>query len=194
MEALKIVALCIVAAIAYGIIHDQITARVCIEYFTVFHPPIFHTQSPTLLGIGWGIIATWWVGAFFSVPMILASRAGSRPTLRASELLPSIIWLLATMGACALLAGVTGYLLAREGVLNTDWLPFSYSPTMRNRLLRIGGHTRLPTPPLLWEGLRSARLHIESGVGLKVNECYRDVTTAASLFWTHPVPRFLSTF
>jgi hypothetical protein len=135
MEALKIVALCIVAAIAYGIIHDLITARVCIEYFTVFHPPIFHTQSPTLLGIGWGIIATWWVGAFFSVPMILASRAGSRPTLRAWELLPSVIWLLAGMGACALLAGVTGYLLAREGVLNTDWLPFSCSPRMRNRLL-----------------------------------------------------------
>ena len=162
MEALKIVALCIVAAIAYGIIHDQITARVCIEYFTVFHPPIFHTQSPALLGIGWGIIATWWVGAFFSVPMILASRAGSRPTLRAWELLPSVIWLLAGMGACALLAGVTGYLLAREGVLNTDWLPFSYSPTMRNRLLADWwAHTACyATAFIRWP---CARSHIESG-------------------------------
>lgn len=71
MEALKIAATCVLAAILYGIIHDQFTARICIEYFTVFHPPIFDTQSPMLLGIGWGIIATWWVGAFFAVPIIL---------------------------------------------------------------------------------------------------------------------------
>ena len=135
MEALKVLALCLLAAIVYGIVHDQITARVCIEYFTVFHPPIFHTQSPTMLGIGWGIAATWWVGALFSVPMILVSRAGSRPTLRASEVLPSIVWLLVAMGVCAMLSGITGFLLARQGVLSTDWLPFSYPPTLRNRLI-----------------------------------------------------------
>jgi len=66
MEALKIAVTCIVAAVLYGIVHDQFTARICIEYFTIFHPPVFHTQSPTLLGIGWGILATWWVGVFFA--------------------------------------------------------------------------------------------------------------------------------
>ena len=71
MEAVKIALTCVIAAVLYGIVHDQFTARICIEYFTVFHPPIFHTQSPTLLGIGWGVVATWWVGAFFSVPMII---------------------------------------------------------------------------------------------------------------------------
>src|SRR5262249_4891791 len=101
MEALKIAATCVIAAILYGIVHDQVTARVCIEYFTIFHPPIFHTQSPTLLGIGWGIAATWWVGVLFAVPMILAARAGSRPVLRASDLLPSIASLLAVMAASA---------------------------------------------------------------------------------------------
>jgi len=135
MEALKIAVLCVVAAIVYGIIHDQITARICIEYFTIFHPPIFHTQSPTLLGIGWGIVATWWVGAFFSVPLILAARAGSRPTLRAWELLSSIMWLLASMAACAILSGIAGYLLARHGVLATDWLSFTDSPEMRYRFM-----------------------------------------------------------
>ena len=50
-----------------------------------------------------GIVATWWVGVFFAVPMILAARAGSRPTLRASELLPPIAWLLACMAASAVL-------------------------------------------------------------------------------------------
>jgi hypothetical protein len=52
MESLKIVFASIAAAILYGIVHDQFTARICVEYFTVFHPPVFATQSPTLLGIG----------------------------------------------------------------------------------------------------------------------------------------------
>ena len=135
MEALKIAVTCVIAAILYGIVHDQFTARICIEYFTIFHPPIFHTQSPTLLAVGWGIVATWWVGVFFAVPMILAARAGSRPTLRASELVPSIVWLLASMAASAMLFGITGYVLARKGVLATDWLTFSASPAMRYRFM-----------------------------------------------------------
>src|SRR5262252_1985520 len=103
MEALKIAVTCVLAAVLYGIIHDQFTARICVEYFTIFHPPIFPTQSPTLLGIGWGILATWWVGVFFAVPMILAARAGSRPALRAADLLPSIACLLVVMAASAAL-------------------------------------------------------------------------------------------
>lgn len=136
MEALKIAAMCIVAAIAYGIIHDQITARICLEYFTVFHPPIFHTRSPTLLGIGWGITATWWVGAFFSVPMILAARAGRRLPLPASELLRPILFLLTLMAAVALLSGTTGYFLARMEVLDTEWLSEVFPvQTMRYRFM-----------------------------------------------------------
>src|SRR5579862_4998851 len=97
MESLRIAVLCIGAAVLYGIVHDQITARICLEYFTIFHPPMFHTSSPTLLGLGWGIIATWWVGAFFAIPMILAARAGSRPTLPAIELLGPVWRLLILM-------------------------------------------------------------------------------------------------
>lgn len=135
MEALKIAVICVIAAVLYGIIHDQFTARICIEYFIIFHPPIFHTQSPTLLGIGWGILATWWVGVFFAVPMIWAARAGSKPALRASELLPSIASLLVVMAASAVLFGMTGYVLARSGVLDTDWLTFTASPAMRYRFM-----------------------------------------------------------
>jgi len=62
VEHFKIILLCLAAALVYRILHDQITARVCVEYFTVFHPPIFATHSPTLLALGWGVIATWWVG------------------------------------------------------------------------------------------------------------------------------------
>jgi hypothetical protein len=49
IEHLKIILFCVAAAIAYGIQHAQITARVCVEYFTVFHPHVFATQSPARL-------------------------------------------------------------------------------------------------------------------------------------------------
>jgi hypothetical protein len=80
-------------------------------------------------------VATWWVGVFFSVPLILAARAGAHPTLRASELLPSIGALLGFMAASAVLFGFTGYALARKGILATEWLTFADSPSMRWRFM-----------------------------------------------------------
>lgn len=117
IDALKIVLLCIAAAVVYGIVHDQFTARVCLEYFTVFHPQIFPTQSPTLLAIGWGILATWWVGAFLGVLLAIAARAGSKPKLTAHEVLPYIVRLLLFMGLCAIAAGAIGHLLAKRGLI-----------------------------------------------------------------------------
>ena len=62
MQSILVILLCIGSAICYGIVHDQITARICVEYFIIGHPPVFGTDSPTLLGLGWGVIASWWVG------------------------------------------------------------------------------------------------------------------------------------
>src|ERR1051326_6342681 len=52
MQYLSVVLMCIIAAVFYGVAHDQITARICVEYFPVGHPPIFPTKDPTLLGLG----------------------------------------------------------------------------------------------------------------------------------------------
>lgn len=117
MEFAKIVLLCIAAAIVYGIVHDQFTARICLEYFTVFHPQISPTQSPTLLAIGWGILATWWVGAFLGLLLALAARIGSKPKLTARDIFPFVARLPLVMGACAFVAGMAGYLLARRGLI-----------------------------------------------------------------------------
>jgi hypothetical protein len=38
MESLKIVLACVAAANFYGIVPDQFTARICVEYFAVLIP------------------------------------------------------------------------------------------------------------------------------------------------------------
>ncbi|MBN9521405.1 hypothetical protein J0H58_23265 [bacterium] len=115
MRAGLIVLLCVAAAIAYGIIHDQITARVCVEYFTVGHPPVFPTDDPTLLGLGWGIIATWWVGLVLGLALAVAARGGSRPPRGVRSLLRPVALLLMTTGAAALAMGLIGYAVAEAG-------------------------------------------------------------------------------
>src|SRR5262245_61211379 len=79
MQIVAIIGFCIGPAVFYGVVHDQVTARVCVEYFTIGHALIFPTKSPTLLGLGWGVIATWWAGLLLGIPLALAARAGGRP-------------------------------------------------------------------------------------------------------------------
>lgn len=114
MHALGIVLICIVAAIGYGIIHDQITARICVEYFTIGHPPVFSTTDPTLLGIGWGIIATWWVGLFLGIPLAISSRVGSWPKVGVLQLLRPLAIMLTVVGLLALAAGIVGHFAATQ--------------------------------------------------------------------------------
>jgi len=117
VQSLGIILMCVVAAVCYGIAHDQVTARVCVEYFTVGHPPVFGTDDPTLLGIGWGIIATWWVGLLLGVPLAVVARAGSRPKRSVGSLVRPVAYLLGVMAVCALVAGVVGWLLASSGAV-----------------------------------------------------------------------------
>ena len=88
------------------------TARICVEYFTIFHPPLFATQSPTLLGIGWGIVATWWAGAIVGLLLLIAARFGSRPQLPAKAFVPLVLRLMGGMSICALVFGAIGYFWA----------------------------------------------------------------------------------
>jgi len=115
VESLKIVGLGVVAAVAYGIAHDNVTARVCVEYFTIGHAPIFGTESPTLLALGWGVVATWWVGFGLGIILALACRLGRYPKLTAGDLLRPLGLLLGSMAVVSLVAGLVGYYSATRG-------------------------------------------------------------------------------
>lgn len=117
MAAWRIIAMTMLAAITYGILHDQVTARVCLEYFTIGHPPIFPTTNPTLLALGWGVVATWWVALPLGILLAVAARIGSRPKLTSRDLRRPLGVLLAIMACCALLAGILGAILANEGAV-----------------------------------------------------------------------------
>jgi hypothetical protein len=117
VQSFGIVLMCVVTAVLYGIAHDQVTARVCVEYFTVGHPSIFGTDDPTLLGLGWGVIATWWVGLLLGVPLAIVARSGSRPKRSVGSLVWPVAALLGVMSVCALAAGVLGWFLARSGAV-----------------------------------------------------------------------------
>jgi hypothetical protein len=119
MNQAKIVLLCVAGAIIYGVLHDQVTARLCIEYFTVAHPPLFPTvTSPTLIALCWGVTATLGIGLVLGVLLALAAQSGSEPPLPASQLLAPIARLLATMAVAAFGADVSGFFLAERGVIS----------------------------------------------------------------------------
>jgi hypothetical protein len=139
METTKIICLAMLAAIGYGILHDQITARVCVEYFTIGHPPVFHTDDPTLLGLGWGVIATWWVGLPLGMLLAAAARVGSLPKMDARDLLRPVGVLLACCAVLALIAGLVGYVLANRGVISLDpWLAARIPPARHALFLADG--------------------------------------------------------
>ena len=117
MEALNIVLFATLAAVCYGILHDQVTAHLCVEHFTIAHPPVFPTESPFWLAIGWGIIATWWVGLRLGVLLAVAARFGANRKLTLAELRRPIVFLMLFSGVMALLSGSLGAVLVATGTL-----------------------------------------------------------------------------
>ena len=169
MESLKIILLSIAAAIAYGILHDQVTARICVEYFTIGHAPIFGTEDPTLLGISWGILATWWVGLFLGVPLTIVARAGKRPKRDAASLVRPIAILMAVSACGALVAGLLGWMLASRDVVRLVGPMAEAVPADRHVAFLIDGfaHTAsygfgfvggLIVMALVWRSRLAARL------------------------------------
>ncbi len=159
MQSLKIVLIGVAAAVSYGVVHDQVTARVCVEYFTVGHPPVFGTNDPTLLGLGWGVIATWWVGLLLGLPLAIAARAGSQPKRSAGSLVGPVAWLMGVTATCALAAGIAGWLLARSGAV------FLVGPIAA----RLPAERHVPFLADLWAHSASYLVGISGGIVLLVS-------------------------
>jgi hypothetical protein len=114
LEGAKIVVFSMLAAIVYGLLHDQVTAHLCVEYFSIAHPPVFPTSSPFLLALGWGVIATWWVGLPLGLGLAAVARLGPPPRLALVDLRGAVLSLMVVSAICAIVTGaIAAYLVAR---------------------------------------------------------------------------------
>lgn len=115
--------------IAYGVAHDLVTAHVCVEYFTRFHPQIVETENPLLLALVWGVAATWWVAVALGMVVGLAASAGKRPLAPLGHVVRAAALCLAGLWVAAMLAGLAGAFLG--GPLSDDFLHRSGLPKGR---------------------------------------------------------------
>jgi hypothetical protein len=97
--------------VSYGVVHDQITAYLCIEYFSVAHPPIFPVSSPALLALCWGVVSTSGVGLLFGMLLAKSACDGDAPQIAVSKLGKQIASLLGIMSACAAISGFGAYFM-----------------------------------------------------------------------------------
>ncbi len=114
---LKTIWATVIISIFYGILHDLVTANVCVEYFTVGHPKIIQSESPFLLALLWGVIATWWVALPMGLIIALNNELGSRVKLEFTEVLKLIVKLIFVMFGIAIFSGITGYILAELEII-----------------------------------------------------------------------------
>lgn len=67
------------AAIVYGVVHDQITVRISPPYLMDWHPQIVPSRDPTVVALAWGVVATWWFGLILGAVLAAAATLGRRP-------------------------------------------------------------------------------------------------------------------
>ncbi len=120
MEMFRILGLVVLMAAVYGIIHDQITARIYPAYFNVDHPDlgfpaIFHSRSPTVLAFAWGIVATVPLATVLGSMIAITAQAGSSPRISARQLLKPLLAICGVMAIMAIGGGIWGYDTWRSG-------------------------------------------------------------------------------
>ncbi|TSJ41979.1 hypothetical protein [Fluviicola chungangensis] len=139
MTHFKTILLCLFGAIAFGIVHDLVTANICVEYFTIAHPKIIGSEDPVYLALVWGVLATWWVGLILGLLMVFFNRLGKHKEVPFSIIRRNVIRLLLIMMITSLAAGLIGFILAKAGVIYlVGEFAESISPHKHNAFLAVG--------------------------------------------------------
>jgi hypothetical protein len=113
--------------VAYGIIHDQYLIRVSPSHFTDYHPDIFPTSNPTLLALGFAVMATFGPGLALGYLMYAAARLGRRKKASPKRVYLTILVLLLALELIAVSAGLLAPTLNTHRLLPfpPSWYPDS---------------------------------------------------------------------
>src|SRR5579871_44521 len=122
-QLLKIALGATALSVVYGICHDLITAQVCLEYFTLYHPHLVDSQSPVVMALLWGVIATWWFGLIGGIATGVVATRGAGPPIPARRALLMIAKMMVVCFALAMLALLVSPLFATS--VPDDFLPSS---------------------------------------------------------------------
>jgi hypothetical protein len=89
----------------------------CIEYFTLAHPPLFPVSSPTLLALCWGMAATLGVGLVLGFLLAQVSQSPGLPGIPVSSLCRPLLVVFGVTAAAAIIGGCIGFALSERSIL-----------------------------------------------------------------------------
>jgi len=128
----------ILLSIAYGILHDMVTAHVAVQYFTEYHPHLVDSKSPIVMALLWGVVATWWFGAMAGLVIGIADVVGKSPIVPAHAVLKLAGKALLVVLALAMLVLVFSLALKDHMPRMMDDYFYDEAPSLRLRLGSVG--------------------------------------------------------
>ncbi len=117
MTFFKITLSTLITELMYGIIHDMITAHLCVEYFTIGHPKIIDSESPVVLAFTWGIVATWWMALPMGLLFASFNHFGKNKSLSYRQVMVLVFKFVLVAFGIAFFAGCLGYFLTESGAI-----------------------------------------------------------------------------
>jgi hypothetical protein len=131
LEMAKLALLGMAATLIFNCGQQLTLAYLCPPYFYEGLYDYFHTTNPLTLGLGWGVIGSWWVGLPLSVIFALVATVGAWPRLFARRALPLVAFLVLGLWLASLVIGATGYFVARAHTQGAEvflarWLPLGW--------------------------------------------------------------------
>jgi hypothetical protein len=121
----------------YGMAQDQISARLCPEYFTALHNPIPGLTDPTLLGLAWGFLGAAPGGIAMGYAAGLAATVGRRPPMAVRELVRPMLVLLAAVATVTAITGISAHRHAEMFAIRLDSFADRLVPVERHRSLFV---------------------------------------------------------